>query len=310
MIDNSEQDHQEAASGPGSLLRARREQQGLTPEEAAAGLNLRPGIIEALEADRYDLLPPTTFVRGYLRAYAKLLGMKEHAVMAAFERQQPEARSERLRPAVASSASRRRRGSGLRWLVLLIAVLLIGYVGYRSYFSTSPERPVEAQQAQPTGSPTEPGAGGTPAASSLAEEVLSEPAAQPPDLEAAELSSAFEQAASSDAPAEVQEALPPVAQAAPLEPAPAAVAPEPAPARTLLSIEINEESWVEVYAANNQRLHAALVQGPRTLELSGQPPLRVVIGNAQNARLFYAGQQIPLAPYTRREVARLTVPLP
>ena len=70
--------------GVGKLLRERREQQGLTQQDVAASLNLRVAAIEALEAERFDLLPPRTFVRGYLRAYAKLVGLAEAEVLAAF----------------------------------------------------------------------------------------------------------------------------------------------------------------------------------------------------------------------------------
>ncbi len=50
-------------------------------EDVAADLNLRAEVIVALEADDYSTLPERTYVRGYLRAYAKLLGIREEEVL-------------------------------------------------------------------------------------------------------------------------------------------------------------------------------------------------------------------------------------
>ncbi|MCX7117551.1 MAG: helix-turn-helix domain-containing protein [Legionellales bacterium] len=62
-------------SSPGARLASIRLQQGYTAEYVAGKLHLRVRIIELLEADDYHLLPEPVFIKGYLRAYAKLLGV-------------------------------------------------------------------------------------------------------------------------------------------------------------------------------------------------------------------------------------------
>lgn len=57
----------------GQRLRQLREQKHLTVQNVADKLYLDNGVIQALENDRYEVLPPTIFVRGYLRGYAKIL---------------------------------------------------------------------------------------------------------------------------------------------------------------------------------------------------------------------------------------------
>src|SRR5262249_40163180 len=58
---------------PGRVLAAARQARGMTVTEVALRLKFAPRQIEALEADRYEELPPPTIARGMIRGYAKLL---------------------------------------------------------------------------------------------------------------------------------------------------------------------------------------------------------------------------------------------
>ena len=65
----------------GALLRSAREAAGLTLGAIAQQLKLAPRQVEALEADDYARLPGRTFVRGFLRNYARCLGLDPNAVL-------------------------------------------------------------------------------------------------------------------------------------------------------------------------------------------------------------------------------------
>ncbi len=58
---------------PGGQLAVIREQKGYSAEYVAGKLHLRVRIIQLLEADDYHNMPEPVFIKGYLRAYAKLL---------------------------------------------------------------------------------------------------------------------------------------------------------------------------------------------------------------------------------------------
>lgn len=60
---------------PGAQLAAVRLQKGYSPEYVAGKLHLRVQLIELLETDDYYNMPEPVFIKGYLRAYAKLLGV-------------------------------------------------------------------------------------------------------------------------------------------------------------------------------------------------------------------------------------------
>ena len=71
----------DSAKSPGIRLQTRRLKNEWSIEDVAADLNLRIEVIAALEADDYSKLPERTYVRGYLRAYARLLGIHEEEVL-------------------------------------------------------------------------------------------------------------------------------------------------------------------------------------------------------------------------------------
>lgn len=72
-----------ASGGFGARLKAAREAMHLTQKEAATRLHLSPSIIDILESDNFEKAPPATFLRGYLRSYARLLNFNEEAIQAA-----------------------------------------------------------------------------------------------------------------------------------------------------------------------------------------------------------------------------------
>ena len=65
----------------GKKLQALREKNEWSVEDVASDLNLKAEVIRALESDDYSSLPERTYVRGYLRAYARLLGIQENEVL-------------------------------------------------------------------------------------------------------------------------------------------------------------------------------------------------------------------------------------
>jgi cytoskeleton protein RodZ len=72
------------ALSAGQILRQAREQQNLTVAQVAQQLNLGKSLIEDLELDQVDAKLSSTFVRGYLRSYAKLLKIPAQQVLDAY----------------------------------------------------------------------------------------------------------------------------------------------------------------------------------------------------------------------------------
>lgn len=81
----------DTALGLGERLRSARKARALTLEQAAFTLRLEVPVLRALEDERFEALGAAVFVRGHLKAYAKLLGLSEEAVLAAYRAVDPNA---------------------------------------------------------------------------------------------------------------------------------------------------------------------------------------------------------------------------
>ncbi len=81
----------ETALGLGERLRSARKARALTLEQAAFTLRLEVPALQALEDERFGALGAAVFVRGHLKAYARLLGLSEEAVLEAYRATDPAA---------------------------------------------------------------------------------------------------------------------------------------------------------------------------------------------------------------------------
>jgi cytoskeletal protein RodZ len=114
---------------PGANLRKTRQELGLTEDEVAIQLHLSRSIIDAIEADAFEKLHGPTFVRGYLRAYAKLLNLSPEEVITSFNVLYPDTR-ERA-PAPDRNYQRmvikqkHRTESSVKWVGYAIFVVMI-----------------------------------------------------------------------------------------------------------------------------------------------------------------------------------------
>ncbi|MCC5859726.1 MAG: helix-turn-helix domain-containing protein [Ectothiorhodospiraceae bacterium] len=159
-------------AGPGTLLRSTRVERGMAVADVAAALHIPVTVIEKLEADDYQGLPPATFTRGYLRAYARLLELDPDTVL----RRCP-ARGESTRPLRVSAPVKTSPDitPGLVRGFLAGAVLAVivggGYWFYAGFDPASdgehlaegsePETPVAEPTVQPSDTPRTPEVSGS-----------------------------------------------------------------------------------------------------------------------------------------------------
>jgi len=131
----------------GSALRAAREFRGLTLQDVADATRIRQGYIEALEALRLDDLPSRPFTIGYVKSYAKVLGLDGDAAVARFKLDAPED-SEPLRAPVGVRHERDPRlGLILALGVLVVAAIVLWNVAQRAIAKDTPPALVAPAQA-------------------------------------------------------------------------------------------------------------------------------------------------------------------
>lgn len=143
---NSEMEPQKV-SGLGALLREEREKKGLSHEQVSQMIRLRRHILEALENEEWHNLPPSVFVKGFIRSYASALGVDKERLLELYESTVPVV-TESPKPIVKPKKSKR----GLIFIpILLLAVIAI--IVYLWNESPSPER--ASIQAKPEPAPAQ-----------------------------------------------------------------------------------------------------------------------------------------------------------
>ena len=182
---------------PGSLLRQAREDKGLTIDEMSAISNLTKQVIRGIESDDYSELAGLSFVRGYLKLYAKKLGVNESDVVEPFDRWKAEQSGEPVQSTSTASVGVQEPSSGPSQSTMIAAaavvVVLIAAGAVISYLDSDepePEVAVVLPQNEPSDLPlpTTPESGdGTTADQNTSETVIAG------DEESAETASAGSQ---------------------------------------------------------------------------------------------------------------------
>jgi len=124
----------------GDEFRSAREARGLTLSDVAEQIHIRSVYLSAIENEDWPSIGAPVYVRGFIRTYARFLGLDGEAAVAAFNQAAP---PERPSPVVAAE---RGRGGPSLWAILgvAIAVVLVAFVAYEwwSYTQSTPGNPL------------------------------------------------------------------------------------------------------------------------------------------------------------------------
>lgn len=264
----------------GRILADAREQQGLSIADVARQLRLGVKQIEALEADDYLGLPGNTFVRGFIRNYARLLQLDSDPLLQSFQQRVP---SEALAMSVPPRGGEFSIYPSKRWvwyagaaaLMVIAAPLLI-------YFAL--------------------GRDGAPPVSA-AKRVQSAPRQAIVTLpQAASQQVTLPPAPQQDTSAAVQQ--PEAAINLPAQP----VRAEGAPAGSgRVVFKFDQESWTEVRDRDGKKIFSQLNSAGSEQIVTGEPPFTLVVGNAAHVSATYNGVPVDMTPYINVDVARLTL---
>lgn len=282
----------------GDLLREAREGAGLSLEAVSQQLKLAPRQVRALEDGEFALLPGRTFVRGFARNYARLVGLDPQAVLDALPGsagsnalEAPPLQATAITMGHLPSQPKGRPG-WLRWTMTLVIIGLVAAAAIYAYLQGDFRRSgTPSQSAAPVSTTSIPDAGTTGSTASGGTPLpnpMSGPAA--PDAggnasapnDGRTSGSAIEAGKISSAPAE-----------------PAAIAP--------VTLTLRGSSWVEITDGTGRVVISQTLPAGQTQAVVGSPPFDVVIGNAREVVLNFRGQAVDLGPHTRQNVARLTL---
>jgi cytoskeleton protein RodZ len=283
----------DGAAVAGSLLRAGREAAGLSVAAVAQQLKLAPRQIAAIEDGDYSKLPGRTFVRGFVRNYARLLRLDCDAVLAALPG--PAAAAALDFPSLAPTprpmgeipADVPLKPNPARWAIplALVAAVTVGAVYEIAHppaelaKSTAIDKPVLAVAPVTDAAPAPTQANAT---TSLPN----------PLVAADEKAVAAPGSVGRDPDSGVM-------------PAPVIASAESGSAP--IGLKFQGTSWVEVRDGAGSLILQVTGNTGSTQAVSGRAPFDVVLGNATAVNVTWQGKPFDTAPYTRQNVARFTL---
>ena len=327
---NTEATHDKTeALSTGVRLRNAREQLGLSQQAVAERLCLKVSTVRDIEEDKAPADLASTFLRGYIRSYAKLVHIPEEELLPMMEKHAP-VRAAKVAPMQTFSLGKRRKKRdgwlmSFTWLVLFVVIGLTGAWWWQNHKAQQEEITTMADQSSAalnnsgnngaqsvplnTDSASTSSEPQTAATDSQTVEPVQTPApAMTPDQTTAQNAVVSPSQANVDAaPAATPTTTDNTNAAQPLPTDQAGVAATATDANALV-MNFSADCWLEVTDETGKKLFSGLQRKDGTLNLTGQAPYKLKIGAPSAVQIQYQGKPVDLSRFIRtNQVARLTV---
>ncbi len=127
----------------GQILACERQKQRITLQQMADLTKIRLKHLQALEKNQFELLPPTTFIKGFLKSYARVLKLDEKSLLAILRRDYPRSKTDHFLPKEFTHPLKKTRNfwqpvSLAVITIALIFLILLSYVGWQWYSLNQP----------------------------------------------------------------------------------------------------------------------------------------------------------------------------
>jgi cytoskeleton protein RodZ len=326
---NTEATHdQHEAQTTGTRLRNAREQLGLSQQAVAERLCLKVSTVRDLEDDKAPADLASTFLRGSIRSYARLVHIPEEELLPIKE---TPVRMTKVAPMQGMTiGKRRKRRDGwlmsFTWLVLFVVIGLTGAWWWQNHKAQQEEISSMADQSSAElnasdassqqSIPLDTGAAQTPDATAQNTPVeqpaptTSAPATPAPTTTAPAdnaQANAVVPPSQANVDSTVNTTAPAATDAAPLPTDQAGTA-APTVSTDAIVMNFNADCWLEVSDATGKKLFSGLQRKDGTLNLTGQAPYKLKIGAPAAVQIQYQGKPVDLSRFIRtNQVARLTL---
>ncbi|QHW96084.1 cytoskeleton protein RodZ [Klebsiella variicola] len=318
MNTEATQDHQEANT-TGARLRHAREQLGLSQQAVAERLCLKVSTVRDIEDDKAPADLASTFLRGYIRSYARLVHIPEEELLPMMAKQAP-IRAAKVAPMQSFSLGKRRKKRdgwlmSVTWLVLFVVIGLSGAWWWQDHKAQQEEISTMADQSSAELNGSDANSQNVPLDTSAPAASSTDSAANsaPTDTASAPTTSAPAQTPADNntvvAPSQANVDTAATAPATPAAPLPTDQANVTAAAAAQdLVMNFSADCWLEVSDATGKKLFSGLQRKGGNLNLSGQAPYKLKIGAPAAVQIQFLGKPVDLSRFIRtNQVARLTL---
>ncbi|HHX8299693.1 TPA: cytoskeleton protein RodZ [Vibrio diabolicus] len=300
----------------GTLLKNKRESLGMSQKQVADRLRLRVSVIEDIENNRFESQQVATFTRGYLRSYAKFVGLDEKMVLTALEQTadvQPQEQEIEMQ-SFSRKTKDEKHNSRIMLLTWVIGLVIIG-ISAAWWWQNQQENSLTKEVTDSSVEAPKPTAQELADIDLMtAEELI---ASTPEDV----VSTSNDVVETSEVPVEqgsdpllaetenttsVDSEEPVAVIETAEEEQPAPVVPE---GMTLLTMKFKADCWIQVKDTNGKMLVSGTHKPGQDVELTGKAPFKVILGAPEGVTMTFASEPVDLSGYTSGKVARFTLPL-
>ena len=321
MMDSSQDSASRDDRSFGDILAEARKSRNYTLSDVRENIKVAEDVLSAIEANDIDSLPDQTYIRGYIKAYAKFLEIPEQDVLDKFNRLIPKGNPSELKPR--SELSKRGVNSQspvikmVTTLLVAIGLITVIYAGIKYYQEKADviEHDIESQEPAFTGNSLD--SPGNQTTGSAQPDIGVKQVARMTDDgqllvdEEANVDLLAEESESYKSIAEtvIQEESEDVNHALSTETRESSVIedevfPEDKPVSAegdedSLEIHAVKGSWLQVHDANDVRLFYNMLPEGSRRTLRGKAPFSVFMGNAGTTDIEINGLRVDLSAYIR-----------
>ncbi|MEG3765694.1 RodZ domain-containing protein [Alteromonas sp. 14N.309.X.WAT.G.H12] len=315
---------------PGTMLRQARERLGLTQLQMAEKLFLKKQNIEDIESDRLDENMSVTFAKGYVRMYAKQVGIDDNLVILEFEKIHTTTKP----PAKLQSFSRRvaKQAHDDRWMMVTWIIILLLLAAFVVWWYQQPDDKTALVENETTTTTS----AAVKALTSDTENVDTGDAdtkVNEAALSAADKDDAIE----NEAPASEGEDLSVQAETVQSDasiptdsdnlPTQSDITSQASDsdvgqANPVQSEENNlqaevvdvvftfaEDCWVNIEDATSEAIAYGVKTAGRVMPISGVPPFKVTLGAPDGVSITYDGEAVDISQFQDGRIARFSLPM-
>ncbi len=290
---------------PGLILRSEREKQGLSSQEIANRIHLDIKIVESIEQDSDEGMPAATYVKGYLRSYAKIVGADADHIINLYNSGSPQLPPEILpevKPPTQVSSSDK-PVKAFTYLITLGLVLLL-LIWYQSNYVVETTTIIEPENYN-----TETSINGVDITYDIVQHPASwqSPKSTPAEKPAIETSpESINQSDRLELQPDDGEQTLGIISIDGIERKISGSSIGTGPDK--IELTLSRDSWIEIDDANDTKLFNDLALGGEQYSINGTAPFEVLFGFSPGVTIKYNGELFNHSRYSSNGIARFKLP--
>lgn len=305
---------------PGTILKLKREELGLTQKQVADRLRLRVALIKQIEENQFEADQVATFTRGYLRSYAKVVGVNESEILSSLDEamgsQPPQVQNMKSFSRKTNREKHDNRIMMLTWGIVAVIVAISSVWWYQNQQKNVIELTTDESVTTTESTPSVPDLDAFETLNAPAEESsttnterpLADDAVASADapIETPVLDTAVTEAVGDDSTVAPTDAEVKTAEVA--EPKMVEITKPAEDISNRLVMKFSDECWVQVKDATGKTLVSGIKGAGETATFDGKKPYNIILGAPENVSITLASEPVDLSGYTAGKAARFTLP--